>query len=40
MLEIFHVYVLKEEDTIKLGEALGRSLKPGDIEKLKKMAGM
>lgn len=35
MLEIFRVYVLKEEDTIKLGEALGRSLKPGDIVALK-----
>ncbi|MER3447887.1 MAG: tRNA (adenosine(37)-N6)-threonylcarbamoyltransferase complex ATPase subunit type 1 TsaE [Candidatus Dadabacteria bacterium] len=35
MLEIFNVYLLKEEDTIKLGEALGRLLKPGDIVALK-----
>lgn len=35
MLGIFHVYVLKEEDTIKLGEALGKLLKPGDIVALK-----
>jgi tRNA threonylcarbamoyladenosine biosynthesis protein TsaE len=35
MLEVFHVYVLKEEDTIKLGEALGRLLEPGDIVALK-----
>lgn len=35
MSESFCVHVLKEEDTIKLGEALGRLLKPGDIVALK-----
>ncbi len=31
----FYIYVSKEEDTIKVGEVLGRSLKPGDIVALK-----
>jgi tRNA threonylcarbamoyladenosine biosynthesis protein TsaE len=35
MLEILHIHVLKEEDTIKLGEVLGRLLGPGDIVALK-----
>jgi tRNA threonylcarbamoyladenosine biosynthesis protein TsaE len=35
MSESFYIRVLKEEDTIKLGEALGRLLKPGDIVALK-----
>ncbi len=35
MLEILHIHVLKEEDTIKLGEVLGRLLRPGDIVALK-----
>lgn len=35
MLEILHIHVLKEEDTIKFGEVLGRLLRPGDIVALK-----
>jgi tRNA threonylcarbamoyladenosine biosynthesis protein TsaE len=35
VLASFCIYILKEEDTIKVGEALGGLLKPGDIVALK-----
>ncbi len=35
ILESLSIHATKEEDTIKVGEALGRSLKPGDVVALK-----
>jgi tRNA threonylcarbamoyladenosine biosynthesis protein TsaE len=31
MRKSFYIYISKEEETIKLGELLGRTLKPGDV---------
>ncbi len=31
MKNFFYIYISKEEETIKLGELIGRALKPGDI---------
>lgn len=39
MRKSFHIHVSKEGETLKIGELLGRSLKPGDVVALKGQLG-